>query len=171
MRTHAPDHVEAPKSTSLHREVDDDHVGTVTAVEAIAGGPVASFEHGLDARVLEHAAAPLQHDRMIVDDQNAGHDLLSRKGITMRIEVPHPLALSTLQLPPRPCTRSCIPRRPKPGGTEGSIPRPSSRTVSASCDAPFVLAFASIMVSVSSMVTCFACACRMTLVKLSCVQR
>src|SRR5262245_37512019 len=171
MRPHALDHVEAPKSTSLHREVDDHHVGTVAAIEAITGGRVASFEHGLDACVLEHAAATLQHDRMIVDDQNAGHNLLSRSGIMMRIEVPHRLALSTLQLPPRACTRSCIPRSPKPGGTEGSIPRPSSRTVSASCGAPFVFAFASLTASASSTATCFACACRMTLVKLSCVQR
>src|SRR5215471_7560095 len=148
MRPHAPDHVEAPKSTPLHREVNDYHVRTVAAVEAIAGDCVASFVHGLDARVLEHAAAPLQHDRMIVDDQNASHDLLSRSGITMRIEVPHPLALSTLQLPPRACTRSCMPRMPNPGATEGSMPRPSSRTVSASCDAPFVPAFASFIVSV-----------------------
>src|SRR5262245_17528756 len=171
MRPHAPDHVEPAKSAFLHREVDDDHVGTVAAIETIAGRRIAGLEHGLDARVLEHAAAPLQHDRMIVDDQNAGHALLSRRGIMMRIEVPQPIALSTLQLPPRACTRSCIPRRPKPGGTEGSIPRPSSRTVSVSCDAPFVLAFASLMASASSMATCLACACRMTLVRLSCVQR
>src|SRR5262249_10805279 len=156
MRPHAPDHVEAPKSTPLHREVNDYHVRTVAAVEAIAGGCVASFVHGLDARVLEHAAAPLQHDRMIVDDQNAGHDLLSRSGITMRIEVPHPIALSTLQLPRRACTRSCMPWRPKPGAVAGSIPRPSSRPVSASCDVLFALTFGSPMASPSSMATCFA---------------
>src|SRR5262249_56194854 len=80
----------------LHGEVDDHHVGMMAPVEAIAGGRVARFEHGLDARVLEHPAASLQHDRMIVDDQNAGHDLLSCSGITMRTAVPPPLTRSSL---------------------------------------------------------------------------
>src|SRR6516165_1685248 len=168
VRPHAPDYVEAPKSASLHGEVDDYYVGMMAAVEAIAGGRVASFEHGVNSRILQHAAASLQYDRMIVDDQDASHHLLSCSGIMMRTEVPRPVALSTLQLPSRACTRSFMPRRPKPGAAAGSIPRPSSRTVSASCDVLFALAFGSLMASPSSMATCFACACRMTLVRLSC---
>src|SRR5262249_39497130 len=171
VRSHAPNDAAPAEPAPLHGEVDDHHVGMMAPVEAIAGCRVARFEHGLNAGVLEHPSASLQHDRMIVDDQHAGHDLLSRNGITMRTEVPHLLALSTLQLPPRACARSCMPRSPKPGAALGSIPHPSSRTVSASCDAPFALAFASLMASRSSMVTCLACACRTMLVRLSYTQR
>ena len=96
MRTHAPDHVEAAEPAALHGEIDDHHVGMVAAVEAIAGRHVARLEHGRDTRVLQHAPAALQDDRMIVDDQDAGHGLPSRSGIMMRTQVPHPLALSTL---------------------------------------------------------------------------
>src|SRR5207244_1599028 len=97
VRPHPPNHLEAPKSARLHGEIDDYYVGMMAAVEAIAGGRVASFEQGLNSRILQHAAASLQHDRMIVDDQDAGHDLLSCSGIMMRTDVPHPVALSTLQ--------------------------------------------------------------------------
>ena len=96
MRTHAADHVEAAEAAALHGEIDDDDVGMVAAVEAITRGRVARFEHALDAGVFQHAAASLQHDRMIVDDQNAGHGPPSRSGITMRMQVPRPLAVSTL---------------------------------------------------------------------------
>ena len=96
MRAHAADHVEAAEAAALHGEIDDDDVGMVAAVEAITRGRVARLEHALDAGVLQHAAASLQHDRMIVDDQNAGHGPPSRSGITMRMQVPRPLAVSTL---------------------------------------------------------------------------
>src|SRR5260221_5693012 len=101
----------------------------VAAVEAIAGGRIASFEHGLNARVFQHATASLQHDRMIIDDQNAGHDLVSCSGMTMRTQVPHPVALSTLQLPPTACARSCMRLRPRSGAAMGSMAHPSSQTV------------------------------------------
>src|ERR1700747_663121 len=40
----------------------------------------------------------------------------------MRIAVPPPRALSTLQLPPRACARSCMPRRPNAGPRHGADP-------------------------------------------------
>ena len=47
--------------------------GLMPPIETIAGHDVARVEHGLDAGILQHAPAALQHDRMIVDDQDAGH--------------------------------------------------------------------------------------------------
>ena len=88
------DHVEAAEAAALHGEIDDDDVGMVAAVKAITRGRAARFEH---------ASASLQHDRMIVDDQDTGHWPPSRDVITVRMRGPRPLAV----WPPSPCTRIC----------------------------------------------------------------
>ena len=89
---HAPDDVEPAEPASLHREIDDDDVRTMAAIEAIAGFDVARLEHTLDTGILQHVPAPLQHDRVIVNDQDAGHCACT--GISMRTQVPSPRALS-----------------------------------------------------------------------------
>ena len=108
MRPDAADQRQPAEPVALHAEIDDHHRGVMAAIEAIAGLEVARLEHALDASVLEHAPAALQHDRMVVDDQYAGHDALPMRlptsapsgrpgtGITMRTQVPRPPAPSTL---------------------------------------------------------------------------
>ena len=90
-------------------EIDDDDVRAVAAVEPVAGGGIAGLEHGCDAGVLQHAPATLQHDRVIVDDEDAGHACApspasatsdgalrcSSRGMVIRTQVPPPVALST----------------------------------------------------------------------------
>ena len=97
-----------------------------------------------------HPRAPpaaLQHDRVIVDDEDVVMALSQSarrpsrpprrsardgSGMTIRTQVPRPLPVSMAKSPPRACTRSCMPRSPKPGGWPAAMPRPSSRTVSSS---------------------------------------
>ena len=97
VRADAADQRQAAEAAALHREVDDHDVGVVAAVEAVAGGNIAGAEHGFYAGVLEHAPAALQHNRMIVDDEDAGHSLpLFEVGIVMRTHVPLPADDSTV---------------------------------------------------------------------------
>src|ERR1700722_6861119 len=106
VRIDAADQRQAAEPAALHGEVDDHYVGTMTAVKLVAGSRVARLEHVGDAGILEHAPAALQHDRMVVDDENAGHiftprDALasaapSARGIVIRTLVPRPGSLSTL---------------------------------------------------------------------------
>src|SRR5262249_46557050 len=77
VQSHAPNEVQAPKHAALHAEIDDDHVGTVATEKPVAGGHVACLQHGIDAGVFQHAPQPLQHDGMVVNDQNARHTGLS----------------------------------------------------------------------------------------------
>src|SRR5215510_7652486 len=73
VQSHAPNEVQAPKYAALHAEIDDDHVGTVATEKPVAGGHLACLQHGLDTGVFQHAPQPLQHDRMVINDQNARH--------------------------------------------------------------------------------------------------
>src|SRR5262249_15736974 len=73
VRSHAPNDVQASKHAALHAEIDDDHVGTVATEKPVAGGHVACLQDGLDAGVFQHAPQPLQHARMVINDQTACH--------------------------------------------------------------------------------------------------
>ena len=110
VRPDAADQRQPAEAAALQAEIDDHHAGMVAAIEAVAGFEIARLEHVLDAGILEHAPASLQHDRMVVDDQYAGHDPLPmlrsclrarsvrppRTGMTMRTQVPRPAVPSTI---------------------------------------------------------------------------
>src|SRR5262249_834092 len=61
------------KHAALHAEIDDDHVGTVATEKPVAGGHLACLQHRLNAGIFQHAPQALQHDRMVINDQNARH--------------------------------------------------------------------------------------------------
>src|SRR6516165_636477 len=98
----------------MQLEIDDHGIGTMPAVETIAGDEIARLDDGLDAGVLQDAPAALQHDRVVVDDEDAGHRDVrqsaprpaSASGMTIRTRVPPPGAGSTAHSPPSACTRS-----------------------------------------------------------------
>ena len=63
-----------PRPLPLHSEVGNHDVGMVAPVKSIAGRNVPCLKDHLDPGILQHSPAALQHDRMVIDDQNAGHD-------------------------------------------------------------------------------------------------
>src|SRR5216684_4065997 len=71
--TNAADEIEAAEALALDGEVDDDNIGSVAAIEPVAGDEIAGGQHRFHAGVFEHPPAPLQHDGMIIDDENRGH--------------------------------------------------------------------------------------------------
>src|SRR6185369_5401880 len=73
VRPHSADQRQAAEPAVSHRQIDDGDVGPMAAVELVAGGRVRGLEYALDPGVLQHPPAALSHDRMIVDDENAGH--------------------------------------------------------------------------------------------------
>src|SRR5262249_27466376 len=73
VRSHATNEVQARKHAALHAEIDDDHVRTVATEKPVAGGHVACLQHELDAGFFQHVPQPLQHDRMVINDQSARH--------------------------------------------------------------------------------------------------
>ncbi len=75
MQAQPSDEGQATESARAHGKVDDDHVGLLRPVEAEAIGEALRLDDLFDARVLKKLTAALQHDRMIVDDENAGHDI------------------------------------------------------------------------------------------------
>jgi hypothetical protein len=62
------------KSAGAHGEIDNNHVGLVRAVETEAFGESSCLGDLLDARILEQLPYALQHDRMVVDDENPTHE-------------------------------------------------------------------------------------------------
>ena len=86
------DQRQAAQSAALHGEIDDDDVRLMPARKLITGLDVARFEDRCHAAVLQHAPASLQHDRMVIDDQDRGH--AARRGLvngmTARTTVPPP---------------------------------------------------------------------------------
>ena len=69
----AADEIEAAEALALYGEVDDDDIGLVAPVEPVAGDEIACRQDRCHAGILEHAPASLQHDGVIVDDENRGH--------------------------------------------------------------------------------------------------
>ena len=133
-----------PSAPVPHRQVDDDDVGLLRAIEAEAVGEGLRLDDLVDAGIFEQLPAALQHDRVIVDDQHTGHDsprtssgvrrraTARSTGISTWTVVPWARELSITQLPPSERTRSDMAVRPKPLGVAGAIPLPSSLRMSAS---------------------------------------
>jgi hypothetical protein len=126
------DEGEATKSPGAHGEVDDDDVGPLHAIEAKSVGQSLRLHDVVDSGILEQLSAALQHDGMIVDDEDPGHDMpptsssararsvFSRcTGISMRMVVPLSRGLSTTHVPRGDFTLSAMVVRPNPFGVPG----------------------------------------------------
>ena len=75
MQAKPADEGQAAERAGAHGEIDDDHVRLLGAIEAKAVGEALRLDDLLDAGILEQLATALQHDRMIVDDEDAAHDI------------------------------------------------------------------------------------------------
>ena len=62
-----------PRPCAFDREVDDGYVGAMLSEQAETVHDIIGDEYRRNAGILEHAAAALQHDRVIVDDEDRGH--------------------------------------------------------------------------------------------------
>ena len=56
-----------------HGKIDDAHVRSMIAEKLITCRRITCFEDSRDSSVLQNAAASLKYDRMVIDNQNAGH--------------------------------------------------------------------------------------------------
>src|SRR5581483_408412 len=116
VRPDAPDQRQSAETLALHGEVDNHHVRFVTAVAPIPRSRVARLENVVHPDIFENAPASLQHDRMIVDDEDAAHGVASLSGrctgISIQTWVPRSLSLMTEYSPPSACTRSLMPSTP-----------------------------------------------------------
>ena len=68
------DEREPTQRAGTHGEIDDDHVGLLRSIHAETVGQALRLHDLLDAGIFEQLTAALQHDRMVVDDEHAGHD-------------------------------------------------------------------------------------------------
>jgi hypothetical protein len=73
MQAKPADEGNAAENGGAHLQVNDDHVWSVLPVQAQTIGQALCLQDNIDASILEHLLAALQHDGMIVNDENSGH--------------------------------------------------------------------------------------------------
>src|SRR2546422_395946 len=124
-----------------HRDVHDDHVGTVAAHEVERFAPVRRLRNHLDpADLAQHGADPLANQGVVLGEQHAQRGRHgSVRGNRAHTVVPVPGWESIRKSPPSRCTRSSMPSSPMepsaivpPRTAATSKPLPSSRTVRSS---------------------------------------
>jgi len=106
VRPNSLDQGQPTQSPALHREIDNHEPGLAPPEQTVSRRHVAGIADVGDAGVLQHAPPRLQHDRMIINDQDGAHVVVfdaavlpapfsfARSGITTRKDVPRPRSLS-----------------------------------------------------------------------------
>ena len=111
-----------------HAHVHEDDVGVELARELERLHAVGRFAHELEVGpLLEHHAEAAAHERLVVDDENAGHS-----GNLAATRKPPVFSGPVSSEPPNAVTRSRIPMRPRPEPPPFPVPAPSSRTATSS---------------------------------------